>query len=345
MQRTWATGTEHDQGPMEWLAAIGEDTVVAAHLRAALAAAIAPDATIAQGEAGLLAIECVTYIHGGDADLHPLVHGWMRELRPSPDEGLRTTALEVLAKVRASSPLATYWRTDLPDLHAAWESALDNLAARLVRAQRPGDPRTDPRILAFASDLEAATEHLRLALVPYAITDEPIVHELVAPGLSVVVHYADVGELDPVPVPIAHARPGLAALAAKRTREICGLKTHIIECAGFEISVAFGTSSFTAGLLPYANLLEPDAPHGLLIAAPTAKAIVYHRIRDATWNEAAVEIVGQVRELFEKSGEQISPQLWWWHEGRVTELPYAVVADNVMIEPIAAFVSSIEKLG
>jgi hypothetical protein len=300
----------------------------------------------------LLAVECVTYLHGGDADLDPVVHAWMRDLHPKTDEALRATALEVLAKLRADSALATHWRAEATERQAEWSSCLDNLRERLTTAKRKPDPRTDPRIVALKKNFNAAKHHLRIALVPYEITDEPIVHVLVAPGLSVVVHYGDVDELDPLAVPVEHARAwnrtakALAKHAAKRTREVSGLRTHTVENDGFEISLAFGNSSFTAGLLPYANLLlaEGGAPHGMLVAAPNAGTVVYHRIVDAKWNEAAVELVGQVKEIYTSSAQRISPQLWWWHEGKVIELPYTVVADTVIIQPVDEFVSCVNKL-
>jgi hypothetical protein len=353
MQRAWATGAEHDRGPMEWVAAISDQSTVADHIGAALDAAIAADATIAQCQTGLLAVECVTYLHGGDADLDPLVHHWIRDSNPKTDEALRATALGVLAKLRADSALASHWGAEPAERQAAWATCLDNLRDRLTTAKRKPDPRNDPRIVAFAKSFNTAKNHLRVALVPYEITDEPIVHVLVAPGLSAVVHYADVDELEPVAVPSEHARKwnrtakNLAKSAAKRTRESSGLRTHIVENDGFEINLAFGNSSFTAGLLPYANLLltEGDAPHGMLVAAPNAGTVVYHRIADAKWNEAAVEMIGQVREIYTSTAQRISPQLWWWHEGKVIELPYTVVADNIIISPIDAFMTVVKPLG
>jgi hypothetical protein len=353
MQRAWATGAEHDRGPKEWLAAIGETTGVADHLRLALDAAIAPDATVAQCQAGMLAIECVTYLHGGDADLDPLVHVWMRDRHPPPDEALRATALDVLAKLRGSSALAAHWSTQSAERQAEWATALDHLRDRLTTAKRKPDPREDPRVIALAKSFLAAKAHLRVALVPYEITDEPIVHVRIAPGLTIVVHYAEIDELEPLAVPIEHAAAwnrtpkDLAKLAAKRTREVSGLRTHTLENDGFEINLAFGNSSFTAGLLPYADLLLADggAPHGMLVAAPNEGTVVYHRITDAKWSEAAVEIVGQARELYTKSAQRISPQLWWWHKGKVIELPYTVVAETVIIQPIDAFVNHVKQLG
>jgi hypothetical protein len=353
MQRAWATGAEHDQGPMEWVAAIRDDSTVEEHIRKALKAAMLPDATIAQCQAGMLAVECVTYLQGGDADLDPHVHVWMREVHPNSDEALRTTALEVLAHLRADSALATHWRGESSERQAEWATSLDNLRERLTTAKRKADPRKDPRIVAFAKSFDTAKDHLRVALVAYELTDEPSVHVPVAPGLSVVVHYADVDELEPLAVPIEHARAwkrlpkDLAKLAAKRTREVSELKTHILENDGFEIALAFGNSSFTAGLLPYANLLlrEGGAPHGMLVSAPNAGTVAYHRIVDDKWSEAAVTLIAQVRDIYESSAARISQQLWWWHKGKLVELPYVSVANQVVIEPIEEFVSYVKKLG
>jgi hypothetical protein len=276
----------------------------------------------------------------------------MRDLHPTADEALRATALEVLAKLRADSPLATHWRAEPAERQAEWGTSLDHLRDRLTTAKREPDPRKDPRIVAFAKSFLAAKAHLRVALVPYEITDEPSVYVVVAPGLSIVVHYAEVDGLEPVAVPIEHARAwnrtakDLANLAAKRTREVSGLRTHILENEGFEINLVFGNSSFTAGLLPYANLLlaEGGAPHGMLVAAPNEGTVVYHRISDDKWNEAALEIVGQVREIYSSSAQRISPQLWWWHNGKLVELPYTVIADNVIIQPVDTFVNHMKTL-
>jgi hypothetical protein len=309
MQRAWASGAEHDQGPMEWVAAINNDLEVADHIRAALEAAVLPDATIAQCQVGMLAVECVTYLQGGDADLDPLVHIWMRDVHPNSDEAMRTTALDVLAKLRADSALATHWQRESPERQAEWATSLDNLHERLTNAKRKPDPRTDPRIIALGKNFTAAKDHLRVALVAYEVVDEPIVHVLVAPGFSVIVHYAEVGDMEPLAVPIEHARAWkrtpkeLAKLAAKRTREVSDIRTHILENEGFEISLAFGNTSFTAGLLPYANLLlkEGGVPHGMLVAAPNAGTVVYHRILDTKWDEAAVALIEHIKEMYEVS--------------------------------------------
>ena len=352
MQRAWATGTEHDRGPMAWIAAISGDSKVADHIRSALEAAVAADATVAQCETAMLAVEAVTYLQGGDADLDPLVHVWIRDANPKPDETLRATALQVLAKLGTDSALAAHWRAEPAERLTAWTISLESLRERLTAAKRKPDPSEDPRIAALAKNFNVAKRHLRVALVPYAI-DDPIVHLLVAPGLSVVVHYADVGELEPVAVPSKHARAwkktpkAIAKLAAKQTLDVSGLRTHIVESEGFEINLAFGNTSFTAGLLPYANLLlkAGTAPHGMLVAAPNMGTVVYHVITGPKWNEAAVEIIGQVREMYTSSAQRISQQLWWWNAGEVIELPYTVIAEAVIIEPVEAFTTAMQKLG
>ncbi len=353
MQRAWATRAEHDQGPLDWVAAINEDSKVEDHIRVALEVAILPDATIAQCQVGMLAVECVTYLQGGDADLDPRVHVWMREVHPNSDEALRATALEALAHLRAHSTLATHWRSEPPERQAEWATSLDNLRDRLSTAKRKSDPRKDARIIAFAKNFETAKDHLRVALVAYELTDEPSVHVRVAPGLSIVVHYAEVDDLEPLAVPVEHARAwkrlpkDLAKLAAKRTRDVSNIRTHILEHDGFELSLAFGNSSFTAGLLPYASLLlrEGGAPHGMLVSAPNAGTVAYHRIVDEKWSEAAVALIAQVRDIYDSSAARISSQLWWWHKGKVIELPYVTVADQVVIEPVDEFVSCVKKLG
>jgi hypothetical protein len=51
-----------------------------------------------------------------------------------------------------------------------------------------------------------------------------------------------------------------------------------------------------------------------------------------------------VREIYTSSALRISPQLWWWHQGKVIELPYTVIADNVIIQPVEAFVNHVKQL-
>lgn len=351
MQRAWATGTEqHDQGPLEWISAIDDKSTVPEHLRTALAAAVAPGATIAQCQAGVLAIECVTYVCGGDADLDPTIHFWMRDLHPRSDEALRTQALAALAALRTDSALAAHWQAQPAERSAEWQQAVDALRDRLTHARRKPDPGTDPRVVALGKSFPKAQPHLRVALVPYAITDEPIAHLAVAPDLTAIPHYDGLDGLEPVPVPLDHQRgwnrspADLVKAAAKQTRERSEFRTHIIEHPGFEIAIAFGSTSFTAGLLPHATLLSGGAPHGLLVGAPHAGAIAYHKIVDGRWNEAAVELVTQLRELYAGSAHRISPRLFWLHKGKLVELPYAVLGGQVAIQPIDAFVKYVAKL-
>lgn len=338
---------------MEWIAAINADLKVDEHIRAALEASVLPEATIAQCQAGMLAVECATYLQGGDADLDPRVHVWMHDVHPNSDESLRARALEVLATLRAESALAQHWRDQAAEKRAEWETALDKLQERLTNAKRKPDPRTDARIVALGKSFEKAKEKLRVALVPYEVIDEPIVHVKIAPSLSVVVHYAGVDEMEPLAVPAEHAKAwkrapkDLAKIAAKRTREASDIRTHILEHEGFEIALAFGDSSFTAGLMPYANLLikEGGVPHGMLVAAPNAGTVVYHRIVDGKWNEAAVALLEHIREMYEVSAARITPQLWWWHKNKLVELPYVAVADQIVIQPVDEFVNYVGKLG
>lgn len=348
MQRVWATGTEADRGPMEWIGSIRQETIVADHIREAFAAANAAEASLEACLAGMLAVESATYVLGGDADLHPLLQQWMNDVNPRADETLREAGLALLAKLQNGSALATHFAGN-----AAWSEGVENLRRRLAAAKRKPDPAKDPRVIALADDFNVAKQHLRVALVPYDVADEPSVNLSVAPGLSVVVHYVGVGDLEPVPVPADHAKAwdktpkAIAKLAAKQTRDVLDLRTHILENEGFEINVAFGDSSFTAGLLAYADLLllnDFKAPHGMLIAAPNAGTVVYHRILDAKWNEASVEVIKQAREIFSSTGSQISPQLWWWHEGKVIELPYQIVLENYIIEPVEAFMAVVKPL-
>lgn len=349
MQRTWATGaTENDLGPVEWVAAIKVDSNVTEHLRTALDASILPDATIAQCQAGMLAVECVAYLCGGDADLDPLVHVWIREVHPRSDEELRAFALDVLAKLREDSALATHWRAQ--ERRDEWFAGLDALRDRLANAKRKPDPLTDPRVIEIGKSFKLAEEALRVALVPYEIVDEPIAHLLVAPNLSVVLHYAVEGH-DPVQVPIAHLKnwnrkvKDVAKIAAQRTRKVSDIRTHILENTGFEIAISFGNSSFTAGLLPYANLLfEGAAQHGILCGAPNAGAVAYHKILDGKWNEAAVELVQQIRELYQNSAHRITQQLWWLQKGKLVELPYAMFGEQIAIQPVPEFVAAVGKL-
>ena len=55
----------------------------------------------------MLAVECVTYLHGGDADLDPVVHLWMREMHPPTDEAIGATSIR--ADVSLTYPIRALW--------------------------------------------------------------------------------------------------------------------------------------------------------------------------------------------------------------------------------------------
>lgn len=347
VQRTWATGSEHDQQPLAWLSRIGKETELA-HVHDALNAALAEDASIGECQTGLLAVECVAYLRGGDADLHPHAHAWLRTKRPTADDALRDLALAVIDKTRSASRLATWWHVELADKLDGWLAALDHVAARLRSATRVADAAspTSGELDALKADLDAALPHLRVALVPKLI-DEPIASMVVAPGLSLLLYYA-LPNSAPVPVPQSHVDAWGRSVwkdAAARTRAVAELKIHIIESEHHEVSVVFGSDTFTAGMAPFVDIfLDAPAPHGVLLGIPFAGGFVFHRIVDNHWREAATDVIEHIERLFE-SEEPISKKLYWWRDGSITEQDYHRIGDALIINGTPELLEAMSAVG
>lgn len=347
MQRTWATGSDHDQQPLAWLSRL-DDSSTLETLRQALAVALADDATVGECQTGLLAVEAIAYLRGADADLHPHLHAWLHAKRPIVDDALRDLAMAVVARLRSDSQLANHWRVHLADRFERWQSALDGVAIRLRDARRAEDAAhpTLAEIEALGTSLEAALPHLRVALVT-AQVDDPVATEVIGPGLTLVLHYELPGK-EPVAVPRAHTQAwGKTPWreAAARTRAVAELRIHHIESEHHEVSVVFGSDTFTAGMAPFVDIfLDAPAPYGVLLGIPFAGGFVFHRIVDAHWRDAATDVMEHVDKLFE-SQEPISRELYWWRDGTLTIVPHQRVGEAILVMPSDELLAALAPLG
>jgi hypothetical protein len=75
MQRTWATGSAHDDKPLDWLFDLRYAKDLG-HLTEALQAAL-DNGSVGACQTALLAAECVGWLRGAPADLHDDARRWL----------------------------------------------------------------------------------------------------------------------------------------------------------------------------------------------------------------------------------------------------------------------------
>ncbi len=104
-------------------------------------------------------------------------------------------------------------------------------------------------------------------------------------------------------------------------------------------------SLFTASrLLTLQELLPGPAPHGVLVAVPHGHLLAAHVIADLS----VLGVIGQLaqictREYAEETGA-ISPSLYWWRAGAITEIPYQFEDGRLSLAAPPAFTALLGQL-
>jgi len=135
MVRTWATGSAHDDTPLDWLFDLryGKDI---GHITAALHGAGA-GASVGACQTALLAAECVGWIRGAPADLHDDARRWVNEVPMEADQAVVDLTLRVIDRITSQSALRDWWEEFRPDLAAGWREAVAALRERVLFVPPP----------------------------------------------------------------------------------------------------------------------------------------------------------------------------------------------------------------
>lgn len=135
MQRTWATGSAHDDKPLDWLFDLryGKDI---GHITEALQAAL-DSGSVGACQTALLAAECVGWLRGAPADLHDDARRWLKETPMEADQGVVDLTIRVVDRITSQSALKAWWEEFRPDLAPAWLEGVAALRQRVLFAPAP----------------------------------------------------------------------------------------------------------------------------------------------------------------------------------------------------------------
>lgn len=328
MIRTWATGSAHDDKPLDWLFDLRYDKDVA-HIRDAIEAGL-DDASVGACQTALLACECVAFARGGPADLHDDATAWMKRAKPPADDELVAIAVKACERIASDSALLAWWKQVHDDQVDEWLESVAFLAERVQHREEP------------APAFDDAFPHLQLTILPEE-PNEPIAMRQLAPGLTLVMFYARPDE-DPHPVPAAHVRawdrPVMAAVA-KRMRAEAEFKID----SKLGVTCVFGRNQFCCGLAAFVDLFfEGEAPHGVLVGMPFAGAVLFHKIVDKGWYDAAKVLIENIQHLHD-SPDPISTELFWWRgPADLVAQPYELGEETFTFAPSPELLDAVSSL-
>ncbi len=113
---------------------------------------------------------------------------------------------------------------------------------------------------------------------------------------------------------------------------------------GGVISLLHGESFFVASEILRLREHLGEAPNGALAATPNRHVVLFHPLVDLS-AISAVQFMIQMTIGFHRDGPgSISPNLYWWHDGAITDLPYATDRKGVQFYPPDAFVGMLNGL-
>lgn len=121
---------------------------------------------------------------------------------------------------------------------------------------------------------------------------------------------------------------------------------------GGRVHVVTGTSPFTASLLLVLSEVlrrtigPPDlvAPHGVLVAVPYRHQLAFAPVQPRTVLPALELLVPLAARAFEQGVGPVSPFVYWWDEGRLTQVSVLTEAGGWAVDDTGDFGALIDRL-
>lgn len=111
------------------------------------------------------------------------------------------------------------------------------------------------------------------------------------------------------------------------------------------VDALLGDSFFTTShALRLEAFIGGPAPHGALLALPHRHAVLFHTIRDARVVTAINGLITMAFGMYQEGPGSLTPNLYWWREGKLLHLPTEVSANRVIFDPPAAFTAALGEL-
>lgn len=131
MERTWVTGSAHDDKPLDWLFDLRHNDDVS-HMADVLAEVAGDDdPAVGRWQTALLVCECIAAMRGAGSDTHPDAVNWLQRVQPEIDDAMVEQALALIDRAAADSSLLAWWRQVHPDRTDGWIEGLRYLAVRV----------------------------------------------------------------------------------------------------------------------------------------------------------------------------------------------------------------------
>lgn len=115
---------------------------------------------------------------------------------------------------------------------------------------------------------------------------------------------------------------------------------------GTTIQMLSGESFYVATqLLGLDEWLPPGLPGGALVAIPQRHRLLFYPIEDTGVVKAVTTMLRSTRELYRRGPGSLSPDLFWWRDGRLTLLPSHQDEDGSLVfSPPGAFLDVVDRL-
>lgn len=109
---------------------------------------------------------------------------------------------------------------------------------------------------------------------------------------------------------------------------------------GATVTLLTGDSFFTAthALLLEDHLPKPPPELGALVAVPNRHAVIFHSIVDHRTFGALSSILQAAHGMCEQGPGSISPNVYWWHDGKLTHLPAPITDNTIDFDPPEEFI-------
>lgn len=186
-------------------------------------------------------------------------------------------------------------------------------------------------------DWSRASAHLKIRLYPLAqVADDlaQLTHRAAGEGLVAVLVYDLPDSLLSVAPEVAGAWPvhGDALwrqAMANVMNDTPRLFTEPFPDSGGDAVLVSGDDCLLPTRLLFIETLLPDgyAPHGLIVAIPHRRALLFQAVGDLPSVRRALRaLTAGTHRMFHAAGDPVSPSLYWWQPGSLQEIPFTIDA-------------------
>ena len=111
---------------------------------------------------------------------------------------------------------------------------------------------------------------------------------------------------------------------------------------GGEFRIIVGDSFFTASRILFLDRYIPNPTRfGVAVAVPHRHVVAFHVIRDVSAVKAISAMLPVAFGMYQEGPGSISPDLYWYRDGRLLRLPSKVTAKEITFLPPDEFVSEV----